>query len=85
MSAEVATAPAAFKAVKPGFEETGEAATFPIRMTLSSTKMKAVEQGKFLFSFRIHFRSPPPSNFAEGFRLSSSMLILFARPHSHTD
>lgn len=51
MSAEVATAPIV-KAVKPGFEETGEVTTYPIRMTLSSTKMKAVEQGK-LFSASI--------------------------------
>jgi hypothetical protein len=45
MSVEVASAPA-IKAVKPGYEETSEVTTYPIRMTLSSTKMKAVEQGK---------------------------------------
>ena len=32
------------KAMKAGFEESAESKTFPIRMTLTSTKMKAVEQ-----------------------------------------
>jgi len=32
------------KAAKPGFEEAGETKTYPIRITLSSTKVKAVEQ-----------------------------------------
>lgn len=32
---------------KPGYEETsGETKTFRIRMTLTSTKVKALEQGK---------------------------------------
>ena len=30
---------------KPGFEESVENKSFPIRMTLSSTKVQAVEQG----------------------------------------
>lgn len=42
MASEVATS---MKATKPGFEESAENKSFPIRMTLSSTKVKAVEQG----------------------------------------
>jgi hypothetical protein len=41
----MATEVASMKAVKPGFEDSTESKTFPIRMTLSSTKVKAVEQG----------------------------------------
>lgn len=44
MSAEVASAPV-MKAAKAGFEESPDNKSYPIRMTLSSTKMKAVEQG----------------------------------------
>ncbi len=33
------------KAAKAGFEESPDNKSYPIRMTLSSTKMKAVEQG----------------------------------------
>jgi small subunit ribosomal protein S20e len=40
MATEVAT----MKVAKPGFEDSAESKTFPIRMTLSSTKVKAVEQ-----------------------------------------
>lgn len=43
MASEVASSMKA--AAKPGFEESTENKAFPIRMTLSSTKMKAVEQG----------------------------------------
>lgn len=43
MASEVASS---MKASKPGFEESAENKSFPIRMTLSSTKVKAVEQGK---------------------------------------
>lgn len=39
-SAEVAVN----KNIKPGFEESAESKTFPIRMTLSSIKVKALEQ-----------------------------------------
>jgi hypothetical protein len=42
MATETASA---MKAAKPGFEDSTENKTFPIRMTLSSTKVKAVEQG----------------------------------------
>lgn len=44
MATEVASS---MKATKPGFEESAENKSFPIRMTLSSTKVKAVEQGMF--------------------------------------
>lgn len=46
MSADTASA---MKATKPGFEESAEGKAFPIRMTLSSTKVKAIEQGMFDF------------------------------------
>lgn len=59
MASEVAST---MKASKPGFEESAESKAFPIRMTLTSTKVKAVEQGIY-FVLDLRVPSPPrPSN-----------------------
>ena len=46
------------KASKPGFEESAESKAFPIRMTLTSTKVKAVEQGMLVWVRAIRVLSP---------------------------